>query len=111
MLHLKTSHKKALDLLVKQSEDYQKIQKDRNGEFNFYAVVAWVHTTKHILEMIYGDDNIHTLDYTRIMREIPTDEPHFFINQSINLSRAVLTGDINEIQISMDNPEFQEPST
>jgi len=109
MLHLRTSHKKTIELLVKHSQSYKDLQKDQGEEFNFYAVVAWAHTTIHLLETIYGETDKHTIDYLAIIKNIPTDDVHIFTTDTINLSRAILLANINEIQTIIDNPEFQEP--
>ena len=108
MFHLRTSHTKAISLLANQIEEIQKIQKNNLGEFNLYGVIEFIHTTARLLETIYGENDKHSADYTRIINGISPDKPGFGIHVT-NVSRAILRSNIKEIQLNMENPEFQEP--
>jgi hypothetical protein len=109
MISLRTTHKKAIDLLNKRIMSVSAIQKDEYGNKNFYAVLEWAHTTQYLLEAIYGHDDEHTTKYLGIIKNIPTQNKQRWAQETIYFSLAMLKSNINEIQTILENPEFQEP--
>lgn len=110
MLNLRTSLDKAHSFLSKRIDEINKIQIDNvTRQFNFYAVVGYIHTNVRLLETIYGVDDKHTLDYSHVMNGIQTDDNLLFVKDATNVSRAILMSYIEEIQTLIDNPELQQP--
>jgi hypothetical protein len=99
-----TSQNKVVDLLMQHIQVVNSLQKDRYGNLNFYAVVEWVRMTHSLLVAIYGEENKHTLDYMNVIGGIPTQDEELWIRQTVNMSKAILRSNINEILTRMENP-------
>lgn len=108
MLNLKTTPKKAIELLTKQIEDAKKIP-NKNGYYDFYQSIRWVQTTIFIIGKIYGGDDKHVNYFSCVLDAANKQNPQIEMTEAVNLGWTTLVSFIDELDIILENPELQEP--
>src|SRR5512136_2212387 len=98
MLKLRTTHKKAQELLTGRIEKIKEIRKDPKGRMELYDVLQWVKTTSFVLEEIYKDDR-HEKGFSDSLQATPPPyiDPSWEPTWALNCSWAILNSYLDEI--------------
>jgi hypothetical protein len=113
MLKLKVTHQKASDLISQRIDEIKNIREFQINPLykgcDYGDAIRWFTGTEYILEEIYGEDD------RRIQRlrdtNVPNPKGHTAIDtyDIVRLWWALLLGYFDEIQLNLNNLEFQEP--
>jgi hypothetical protein len=109
MLILKTTHKKAYDLISERIALIKKIRIMDSGEMNLYQSVQWIQTTLFIIDEIYNDDRHGRQFRDVISTPLPSDrDPRWQGTWAVHFGGATLSSFLEEIGIVFRHPEFIE---
>lgn len=107
MLYLRTTHEKAIHLLNERILAIKEIPTEK-GSYNIFHATKWLQTTRFIIDNIYDDENEHVHNFSIIIDSAKATYEEDEVVKKINFGITTLASFVEEIQITMKNPEFQE---
>jgi nucleoside 2-deoxyribosyltransferase len=108
MLNLRTTHKKAIELLVERIKEAKKIPSP-DGYYDYYQAIQWVTSTYFILRTIYGENDEHIHFFGSMLEGAKSNNRYKEVSDGVKIGWTALLTLIDEIEIVIKNPEFQEP--
>jgi hypothetical protein len=108
MLKLKIPPDTAFELLQERIKGIEKIRKNSRGGSEYSDFIRWGSTTITVLEGIYGSDDKHIRQLRTLENPSPTGDESIDTSNLLVLYGNLLLSYMDEINIFVNTPEFQE---